>query len=390
MNKSSNQSPHSIYLYLSVIVFLLLSGIGTSIYLFQSHYKVYTDISYASFCALSKAINCDTVSQSSYSIFCGLPVSVWGLVGYIFMLAVVWLSFDTQNRILHQYPILITIGSIFSVFSIILGVISAKIIKAYCLMCIATYGINFLLLFMVWLVRRRFEKSSWKNSILQNIQYIKDKKIHISVLLFVTALTILSIKTFIPKYWSFDADAIERGLCRTGITEDGSPWIGADHPNLTIVEYTDYMCFQCKKMHFYLRGMLNKYPDDLRLVHKHFPMDQQINPSLIESLHPGSAVLSLLAIYATLQDKFWDVNDYLYNHNVKKRGAIYLREIAETTGLDLNLLKQGLSSKKVRTSLDRDIISGLKHNITSTPTYIIDGQVYTGQIPPQIFDVLKK
>ncbi|MBU4035957.1 MAG: hypothetical protein KKA35_05965, partial [Proteobacteria bacterium] len=43
---------------------------------------MYTDIGYESFCAISKAINCDTVSQSPYSVFLGVPLAIWGVAGY--------------------------------------------------------------------------------------------------------------------------------------------------------------------------------------------------------------------------------------------------------------------------------------------------------------------
>ncbi|MBU3949567.1 MAG: hypothetical protein KJ826_15285 [Proteobacteria bacterium] len=45
---------------------------------------MYTDIGYESFCAISKAINCDTVSQSPYSVFLGVPLAIWGVAGYCF------------------------------------------------------------------------------------------------------------------------------------------------------------------------------------------------------------------------------------------------------------------------------------------------------------------
>jgi len=73
MNAIKKQSKKTIPLPFSVyfwtVTFLAMAGLAVSVYLTVSHYRVYTDISYSSFCAISKAINCDTVSQSSYSIW---------------------------------------------------------------------------------------------------------------------------------------------------------------------------------------------------------------------------------------------------------------------------------------------------------------------------------
>ncbi len=97
VKKSDKIKPFPLYVYFSVILILILCGIVVSGYLSVSHYRVYTDIDYSSFCAISKAINCDTVSQSPYSIFLGIPVPIWGVIGYIFLLATLLLSFDIKS-----------------------------------------------------------------------------------------------------------------------------------------------------------------------------------------------------------------------------------------------------------------------------------------------------
>jgi uncharacterized membrane protein len=78
-------NPPPFYVYLWAVALLTLIGLTDSIYLAISHYRVYTDIGYTSFCAISRAINCDTVSQSPYAIMLNLPVAVWGVIGYAFI-----------------------------------------------------------------------------------------------------------------------------------------------------------------------------------------------------------------------------------------------------------------------------------------------------------------
>jgi uncharacterized membrane protein len=56
---------------------LCLAGLGVAADLTRIHYKVHTDDRYQSFCAISKEVNCDTVAQSDWSVFLGLPISVW-------------------------------------------------------------------------------------------------------------------------------------------------------------------------------------------------------------------------------------------------------------------------------------------------------------------------
>lgn len=374
--------------YFLTILMLCITGLAVSAYLSFSHYRVYTDIGYKSFCAISKAINCDTVSQSSYSIFMGIPVPIWGVAGYVFMLITILFSLNIKEKKMRLLSTLVLTAFIFSLISLYLGIISAVKIHSYCIMCIVTYAVNFTLLYMFWLVKRRFENNNFIESL--KLDFIFWKTVKTKALCAYLAFTIVSLAAafFLPRYWrfSFSRNTVQ---LNTGVTEDGSPWIGAEHPELTIVEYSDYMCFQCRKMHFFLRNLMDRYPEKIRVVHKHFPMDKRFDPVLKENLHPGSGILSLIAIYAATRNKFWKVDDFLYHYNMSNH-AIYLRQIAEKTGLDLNLLKTGIHQPEIIQKLRRDIISGLKKNITGTPSYIINGKVYTGQIPAEILSSIIK
>ncbi len=60
-----------------------------------------------------------------------------------------------------------------------------------------------------------------------------------------------------------------------------------------------------------------------------------------EDFHSGAGLLSLIAIYAIKENKFWEVNDYLFHYDMNK-GAVYLKQIAQETGLNLEALKTGI------------------------------------------------
>ena len=75
-NTSKNRLRYRVYVLM--VGALVVLGLADSIYLAISHYRVHTDAGYQSFCALSKAMNCDTVSQSPASVLINLPVAIWG------------------------------------------------------------------------------------------------------------------------------------------------------------------------------------------------------------------------------------------------------------------------------------------------------------------------
>ncbi len=381
-SKDKQIKPLPFVIYFGTVFLLVASGLAVSVYLALSHYRVYTDIGYKSFCAISRAFNCDTVSQSPYAIFLDLPVSVWGIIGYgffLFLLAFAW-GKDTERK--RIWPILVFTSLVYSAFSIILAMISTVYIRSYCIMCIASYGINFLLLFHTGMIRRRFDNIGLIEGLKLDVKYLWGKK-HKSAPAFLTLVTVvILINIFFPHYWHFEMPGLAADIPK-GYTEDGHPWIGAEKPELEITEFTDYQCFQCKKMHFFLRQIVANNPDKVRLVHRHYPMDQEFNPMVKEPFHVGSGKLALLAIYAAQKGKFWEINDLLFTIMGKKE-EIDITELAEKTGMDYRELSMAVNDHGIHRKLFIDIAEGFKFKITGTPGYVIDGQVYLGEIPPEI------
>ena len=82
--KKKTIQPAAFGVYYGAALALAIAGIINSVYLAISHYRNYTDIGYESFCAISRAINCDTVSQSPYAIFLRVTGGCLGCIGLRF------------------------------------------------------------------------------------------------------------------------------------------------------------------------------------------------------------------------------------------------------------------------------------------------------------------
>jgi protein-disulfide isomerase/uncharacterized membrane protein len=389
-NKSASQViPLPFPVYFRAVVVLAVMGLADAIYLSISHYRVYTDIGYASFCAISKAINCDTVSQSPYSILWGAPVPVWGVFGYLCVLSLLPFAGSREAGKKRLWSLLFWIFFGFSVYSLALGLISALYIHSYCLMCIVSYAINFLLLFYAWLIRRRFGNNGLMADLLLDTGFLwHQKRSQIMALALVCGAVFLVMITKFPAYWKLSPPLLSESI-PTGVTEDGHPWIGAVAPVLEITEFTDYECFQCKKMHFFLRRLIDSHPDKIRLIHRQYPMDDKINPIVKEPFHVGSAAMSLLAIYAQTRGKFWEMNDILFNTDITE-GAINAKNLLKEAGVDTGGIMPNIYAPRIQIKLIADIREGLKLGITGTPAYVIDGKLYLGQIPPDILEKIMK
>ena len=382
MKKAKQIIPLPFPFYFWIVAVLALGGVLDSIYLSISHYRVYTDIAYESFCAISRSINCDTVSQSPYSIFIGIPVPIWGIIGYTFFLLFMPFAWSKEAQKQKIWPILLLISLAFSIYSVILAYISTFYIHSYCMMCIVSFGINFLLLYYTWLVRKRFGKSGIIKGLILDIGFLWEKKKKTIPIFLSTLCIIIFLLISFPSYWKLSPPVLSKSIT-SGITDDGYPWIGAEKPVLEITEFTDYQCFQCKKMHFFLRKLVEKNSDKIRLIHRHFPMDHKYNPIVKEPFHVGAGAMALFAEYAQTQGKFWEMNDVLFAI-VGSTNVLNIKELAEKVGLDYRALSYSTKNSMIRYKVKHDIAIGMKLGINGTPGYVIDGKVYLGQIPPEI------
>jgi uncharacterized membrane protein/protein-disulfide isomerase len=372
--------PFAVYYY--TVVFLVLVGLLVSLYLSYSHFRVYTDIGYKSFCAISKAINCDTVSQSAYSIFLGLPVPVWGTVGYIFFLLFLLIAKNKDAQKKRIWNLLFLIAAAFTLYSIILAAISTFHIHSYCIMCMVLYAVNLLLLFYTRMIRCRFKSSGLIEGLKKDIQFLQTRRSFVLRMFTPFLVGIVLVLLFFPAYWQFDPPVLHSKL-KSGMTKDGHPWIGAENPKLIITEYTDYKCFQCKKMHFFLRQLIAGHPDKIRLIHRNFPMDHSVNPIVKEPFHVGSGKIALMAIHAANQNKFWQMNDLLFEM-AGESDVIDVRKLAARLEMDPKTLAGSVNDRSARLRLQQDILSGLKLQISGTPAYVINENLYLAQIPPEI------
>ncbi|MCP4147673.1 MAG: hypothetical protein GY757_07975, partial [bacterium] len=221
-----------------------LAGLADSAYLFYSHYKIYTDILYKSFCALTKAINCDTVSQSKYSIFLGLPLSVWGILGYFGFLSLICFARNMRSDEKYIWSLMLIGAFLFTLHSLILALLSIFLIHSYCIMCILSYLINFFLLFYAWIIRKRFEKTGLFHGLGRGVRCLFAKWKAFIPISSSFLIVVILLELYLPVYWKYTNPVLPSDI-KQGVTSDGLPWIGAEDPELVIIEFTDYFCFQC-------------------------------------------------------------------------------------------------------------------------------------------------
>jgi protein-disulfide isomerase/uncharacterized membrane protein len=368
-------------------LFLCLVGLVLSILLEKIHYKIHTDPAFHSFCAIGRTMNCDIVARSPYAVLFGVSVASWGIFGYA-IAAVLSLWGSRTPRSLLATGCGLYLGLAFVASSASLGVISATLVTAVCILCIATYGINLLFLICMLLAVRGL---GLRATLAEPVRSLREKPLGSFGTLAILGACALGLIIAHPSYWNSqkqpDRMRPTTPTLPNGIEPGGGHFIGAENPTLTLIEYSDYECPYCRQFHAQLRSYVERFPTKLRLVHRHYPLDQACNSTVKGRMHENACFAAMIAECAGKQNRFWQANDYLFAE-ARTLHARSNGEIAHDIGVDAVALEACLREEGPRTvALDLD--EGNRLGIQGTPTFMIEGKIYMGSLPTWLLSRLQ-
>jgi protein-disulfide isomerase len=158
-----------------------------------------------------------------------------------------------------------------------------------------------------------------------------------------------------------DFEAVHR------IDIEGSPVRGPQDAPVTLVEYSDFQCPFCARADPLLKQVAEKYPRQLRIVFKHFPL----------SFHPAARPVALASLAAQEQGKFWEFHDVVFKHNETLDGSQEsVERYAKEAGLDLARFRKDLKEKRAQydARIEKDLQQGNDVDVRGTPTLYLNGK----------------
>lgn len=157
-------------------------------------------------------------------------------------------------------------------------------------------------------------------------------------------------------------------LSSGNLIPDTAPTLGNPDAKITIVEFSDFQCPFCKASFPVIRRIVENYPDEVRLVYRHFPL---------ESIHPLAKDLAHASMCAQDQGKFWQFHDRIFQQQdlITKNN---ITEQAKAVGLDINLFEQCQSSGKWNEAVEQDFADIVSLGGRGTPSWIVNGELIQG------------
>ena len=142
--------------------------------------------------------------------------------------------------------------------------------------------------------------------------------------------------------------------------------IGPSDALVTVVNYGDYECPDCRHRHRAVEKMFDQLVDSVRFVYRHFPL---------VNVHTHALRAAEAAEAAAAQGKFWEMHRRLYTQPNKLDDG-HLRHHANEIGLDLNRFDREMAGGIYSAQLLDHYYNSLINGITGAPTTFINGELY--------------
>lgn len=397
--------------YLFISLLLAIAGAVFSGILTHQHFYDTSEVA-AFFCGESFNNPCKALSMTEYSTLFGVPVAVYGMLFYSFIVITLLIADYAKGAYYRTaVAVILPLAGLALIGDIILFIIIIAI-EIYCPLCITTYVINMALFIAITFWYREIKKNDDTGlmdiyrAIVSSLRSVPDRKAAFSSFLlfslfftfsFILTSQIMETKTadqrrsyqHIKKYLNEYYNTAPENIT----LPDSKIVVGNKDAVLNITVYTDFLCSFCYKLYVVEEYLQAKFGDKIRFEYYSYPLDQECNPNVSRTVYKHSCESSK-AMYAAAEAGLAAEYMRLHFHNYKKIKAAYNKDIAVRlfnqlgTKADTGRFIKAYDSKTVSDIIARDIETAKSAGIRSTPTMFIGNRRITGARPKEVLEVI--
>ena len=360
-----------------LITLLSLVGLALAIELCVVYYNAnFVSDAKPSICAISDSFDCDGVAKSVYSQFLGIPLSLWGVCLYLFVLFmtfvdklknVKFLGFLSVFKNPASYIFCISLLSF--VISMCLGYISVKKIDSICIFCFMTYAVDLVIALVA---------KDWGNGFLYELKtsfadFFEAIKVpryafwfSLLVILGCSVVTYTAVSNVLAPQAAKQAEMKKFMNEYKNITFENE--LGPKDANVVIKEFMDFNCGGCFFANLYLHRIVTEFKN-VKVIQYNLPLDITCNKNMQFEGHKTSCLKSSYALAALKQDKYWEMSDLLFAENPEDEKAII--QASRLLDIDIKQLKSDANSDEIKQRIQENIKIGDSMNVDATPTLFV-------------------
>ncbi len=158
------------------------------------------------------------------------------------------------------------------------------------------------------------------------------------------------------------------------VSIDDDPIKGDPKAPLTLIEFSDYQCPFCRRFHQeVLPSIESEYisKGKVRYIFRDYPLQ----------FHQQALPAALAANCAGEQEKYWEMNNFLFENPTKLDIASTLSS-AKSLGLNYEEFEKCVNEKKYESEIQKDAEDAKKYGVRGTPSFFIgkteEGKEMTG------------
>ena len=159
-----------------------------------------------------------------------------------------------------------------------------------------------------------------------------------------------------------------------------SPFRGPAQAKVTMVEFSNFHCPYCVKSWKKTQELLEKYPQDVKYVFKHFPLQSNGKARELSEM--------VAAVQRVSNEAFWIIHDFFFSdegqamiNKDKEQLKLRIEIILKLKGFDIKAFQTALHIGDGKARVEEDVAVGTKIGVGSTPSTIINGNLVRGLLP---------
>ncbi len=377
------------------LVALALLGLVASSASAFVHYQLLNDPAYASFCDVNATFSCTEAYSSRYGAVAGVPIAVFGVIFFAFVLGLVALCSSSPAAAGNLAGYVFAASTLGLAVVLYLAYASFVILQAVCVLCAGTY-IAVIGLFLLSGSATRYPMTSLPTRALGDLR-----------LLFRTPSALAAAVAFVMAAGAavawFPSQSVAMVSAEAGAEGEqvpAAPALTADQiaqfeaflaqqprvpllvPNdgaaVVVVKFNDYQCPPCRQTFMEYKPIFAKWakqqPGKVRYVTRDYPLERQCNAFVNQDLHPAACEAAVAVRLAREKGKAEAMEDWLFANQPSLSPAgvkSAVATIAGVTDFDARF-------EKTLELVKADIAQGSALKVSGTPTFFMNGMRLPG------------
>jgi protein-disulfide isomerase/uncharacterized membrane protein len=388
----SNDSSRSFSLSLFVDAALALLGLSFSAYALRHHLTFKASGMTNAVCNVNDVVSCDAAAASPYSEVAGIPLGVYGIAFFTSLLVFNVMRAAASRggfvgRVASQtHAVMVLVGV---AVSIVLAIISAVSVKAFCLVCSGIYLVNILLAVSMHRGRAQLARPFRKGAV----------AVGGLIAFSITGISGWSYTQFVstskPKGLNPQSaqSLIQGDQARPSMAPRAarqlplsrSPYSGAgedyrhgnEQAKVVVQEFVDFQCPGCAVLAATIKELKVKYGSRVLFVFRNYPLDNKCNHNISGMFHAHACAIATMARCAGQYGKFWEYAELAFSKQAEASAENAVKW-ARSTGLSQEAIDTCQKSQDILNKLRDDVALADQLGVTGTPTLFINGIRYDG------------